>query len=160
MKRSRRRLLLAAFCALFLSVGAILLRSTLFAPPEDPLTTFTEQIAQSVGVRLEARNDPQSILLWEKSYMSSLPYFSSLVEYDQPVSEDDWLYKVTFNPREIMFQNDLSHEIIVLVGPEALSIDGVSFTATNGSYPQIVKWFENKYQYAVREYGYTENKSN
>ena len=159
MKRPRCWLLLAVFCALFLLAGAVLLRSPLFVPPEDPLAIFAKQIAQSVGVRLEARNDPQSVLLWEKSYMSSFPYFSYLEECDQPVPEDDWLYKVTFNPREIVIQNDLAHEITVLVGPEALSIDGVPYTTTNDSYPELEKWFENKYQYAVREYGYTESKN-
>lgn len=83
--------------------------------------------------------------------MLSNPFSSlDLIESDIPVT--DWIYRITFNCAEL-FQNNKNYEIVVLIGDNAMSIDGESYcTPENVPFESVVELFASKYQYFMNSH--------
>jgi hypothetical protein len=63
-----------------------------------------------------------------------------LIECDNTIS--DWIFRITFNYR------DTENAIEVLIGEQALSIDGKTFTSKeNLGFAEVIEIFEYKFYY-------------
>lgn len=70
-----------------------------------------------------------------------------LVESDKTVS--DWIYRITFNCKELMTDGQ---EIVVLIGDDAMSINGETYCTREGvSFEKVIEIFASKYKYFVSE---------
>lgn len=80
------------------------------------------------------------------SEVSSLYTFDDLVLIpSDDTSTFDWIYRVVFNPSEIVKGGE---EITVLFGEEAISINGINYVAANDTdYSDILEWAESKYDF-------------
>ena len=60
-------------------------------------------------------------------------------------SIDKWLYRITFNCNEISING---HEIVVVIGPDSMSINGELYTSPGGvSCDSTVRFFDAKSKY-------------
>lgn len=71
-----------------------------------------------------------------------------LEKSDRTVS--DWIYRITFNCRELVIGGQ---EIVVLIGPNTMSINGETYcTPENVPFKGIVELFDSKYKFFADRY--------
>lgn len=111
-----------------------------------------QKIGESPCAKFECRNSKEDgILISSEIFLLSNTFSSlDLVESEIPVT--DWLYRITFNCAEL-FQNNRDNEIVVLIGDNAMSIDGKSYcTPEDVPFESVVELFDSKYKYFANSY--------
>lgn len=68
---------------------------------------------------------------------------SMILEEAESGFTGDWIYRITFNPEELMKD---SQEIIVLINKESISINGNNYIHKNEP-GAILNWAKSKYEY-------------
>lgn len=111
--------------------------------------TFAD--APAMKLEYDDSGDIKTLFLTETYAISGLGNFIlslDLEETDEAIS--DWSYKITFNCKEWVPEGT---ETIVLVGDNALSIDGTSYTTSEGaSFPAVADYIEMKCKYYMENY--------
>lgn len=73
--------------------------------------------------------------------------FLSLDIVDSEKTVSDWIYRITFNCKELTLGEQ---EIVVLIGADAMSINGENYcTPENIPFESVVDIFDSKYEYFV-----------
>ena len=143
-KSLNKQILLTAIRVLFIALIAV----TTFLScrkKEEEIDVF-EQIRLSPCAKFESSEHPENVLYITSEIMILFPSLA-IVEEEGEIGE--WLYRITFNCKEL-YQGD--HEIVVIIGSQGMSIDGVRYSSAKGaSYDEIINVFEVKYKYFSRE---------
>jgi len=133
-----------------LTIGCILIFLGIFFKDKKDVPQYDvfERIWHSPCIKFEKFSDDgtqyEPIIITSET-LNLRNFFCSLriVEGDTPIG--DVLYKITFNCKEIMLNDE---EIIILVGKQALSIDGVIYVPENGVlYKDIKDAIHGKWKY-------------
>ena len=71
--------------------------------------------------------------------------FLSLNIVNSEKNVSDWIYRITFNCKELVIDGQ---EIVVLIGTDAMSINGESYCTPEGvPFESVVELFDSKYKY-------------
>lgn len=133
-----------------LTIGCILIFLGIFFKDKKDVPQYDvfERIWHSPCIKFEKFSDDgtqyEPIIITSET-LNLRDFFCSLriVEGDTPIG--DVLYKITFNCKEIMLNDE---EIIILVGKQALSIDGVIYVPEDGVvYKGIKDAIHGKWKY-------------
>lgn len=103
------------------------------------------KIGEAACAKLEYSESKESKLFITSEIKTLSNVFLSLdiVNSDTPVSE--WIYRITFNCVELSLDDQ---EIVVLIGPNAMSINGENYsTPENIPFEIVVNIFASKYEY-------------
>ncbi len=108
--------------------------------------TVFDMIRESPAARMELPDGSSTII---DSEIASLRSFDDLDIKTSPLkpadSEEDWLYRIVFNPSEKVTGID---EIIVSFHSDYVQINTEYFLPSNGvSYDSILAWAEGKFSY-------------
>ena len=111
--------------------------------------TVFEKIKESPAARLELPDGSGTIV---DSEIQSLRSFADLNIQSSPLepadSEEDWLYRIVFNPSEKVTGND---EITVSFHEDYLQIDAEYYLPADGvSYESILGWTAGKFDYFLK----------
>ena len=111
--------------------------------------TVFEKIKESPAARLELPDGSGTIV---DSEIQSLRSFADLNIQSSPLepadSEEDWLYRIVFNPSEKVTGND---EITVSFHEDYLQIDAEYYLPADGvSYESILEWAAGKFDYFLK----------
>lgn len=110
-----------------------------------PEVSLIDEIAEAPCAKFESC-DPNDKCLFITSEIKTLSNdFSSLniVNSDKPVS--DWIYRITFNCKELVIDGQ---EIVILIGTDAMSINGECYCTPEGvPFESVVELFDSKYKY-------------
>lgn len=112
-------------------------------PKQD--VSLIDKIAEAPCAKFESCNSNDKCLFITSEIKTLSDAFSSLdiVNSEKPVS--DWIYRITFNCKELTMDGQ---EIVVLIGTEAMSINGESCCTPEGvPFESVVELFESKYNY-------------
>lgn len=107
--------------------------------------SLIDKIAEAPCAKFESC-DPNDKCLFITSEIKTLSdAFSSLNIVDSEKSVSDWIYRITFNCNELVVDGE---EIVVLIGTDAMSINGESYCTPEGvPFESVVELFESKYNY-------------
>ena len=106
---------------------------------------FMEEIQRSPCAKFEYRDSGTDGIFVTGEISGLTSYFLSVIleEGGEPVT--DWIYRITFNCKEIYTGDD---EIVVLIGEKGLSINGTAYTTPREvSFSSVVDAIAAKYQY-------------
>ena len=111
--------------------------------------TVFYRIKESPAAKMEL---PEGASIYVDSEIASLRSFADLNIQPSPLepadSEDDWLYRIVFNPSEKVTGSD---EIIVSFHKDYVQIDNEYYLPTDGvSYNSILEWAEGKFDYYLK----------
>lgn len=135
----RKRLLL------FIAVGlaAVALSAVYIVSHREKPLSHSEQVKAEIYNSPCAKFEtPDSQLYVTGEILTLKGYFSSVMLIESNEEVTDWRYRITFNCNEIAVN---AREIVVLVGDNAMSIDGVSYTTPG--YSDLVETVRSKYDY-------------
>ena len=95
---------------------------------------------------------PEESSIYVDSEIASLRSFADLNIQESPLepadSEDDWLYRIVFNPSEKVTGSD---EITVSFHKDYVQIDNEYYLPSDGvSYDSILEWAEGKFGYFLK----------
>ena len=130
-----------AILALLLAIGWNLGKEDSAEQERSPI----DQIGAAACAKFEfcGAQDSGVLITSEIKALSNTFLSLDLVACDKPVST--WLYRITFNFEEIYLGN---HEIVVLIGTDAMSIDGEGYCTPEGvPFDRVVEIFAAKYAY-------------
>ena len=111
--------------------------------PEEPV--FREKIWHSPAAKFEYRNSETDGIIVSGEILGLTSYFASVLLEETDEEVTDWIYRITFNCKEMCINME---EIVVLIGENALSVDGVAYTVPEGaSFSSLVDDMSAKYKY-------------
>lgn len=88
-------------------------------------------------------NDKCIFITSEIKTLSNAFLSLNIVNSEKNVS--DWIYRITFNCKELVIDGQ---EIVVLIGTDAMSINGESYCTPEGvPFESVVELFDSKYKY-------------
>lgn len=112
-------------------------------PPEGPV--FMEEIQRSPCAKFEYRDSGTDGIFVTGEISGLTSYFPSLILEETGEAVTDWIYRITFNCKEMYSGDD---EIVVLIGENGLSINGTAYTTPEGaSFSGVVEAMAGKYKY-------------
>ena len=108
-----------------------------------------EKIKESPAARMEL---PEGSSTYVDSEIVTLRSFADLEIQSSPLepadSEDDWLYRIVFNPSEKVTGTD---EVIVSFHKDYVQINTEYYLPADGvSYDSILEWAEGKFDYFMK----------
>jgi hypothetical protein len=110
---------------------------------EDTYSTYSQMMLNAALVKFEYNNSGKIETMYIDGNTFNICHALSdldLIECDNTIS--DWIFRITFNYR------DTENAIEVLIGEQALSIDGKTFTSKeNLDFAEVVEIFEYKFYY-------------
>ena len=111
--------------------------------------TVFDKIKESPAAKIELSEGASTYV---DSEIASLRSFADLEIQASPLepadSEDDWLYRIVFNPSEKVTGTD---EIIVSFHKDYLQINTEYYLPADGvSYESILEWAEGKFDYFLK----------
>ena len=126
------------FWVLIIATGLV------YCQKSDPDSDIFEEILWASCAKFESWDTESSIYITSEIRTISASASSlMLIKCDKQI--DQWLYRITSNCREITISG---HEIVVMVGPESLSINGELYTTPDGvPFEKVVEYFAAKYKY-------------
>lgn len=111
--------------------------------PEEP--AFREKIWHSPAAKFEYRNSETDGIIVSGEILGLTSYFASVLLEETDEEVTDWIYRITFNCKEMCINME---EIVVLIGENALSVDGTAYTTPEGaSFSGVVDAMAAKYKY-------------
>lgn len=111
--------------------------------PEGPV--FMEEIQRSPCAKFEYRDSETDGIFVTGEIFGLTSYFPSVILEESGEAVTDWIYRITFNCKEIYAGDD---EIVVLIGENGLSINGTACTTPVGTpFSSVVDAIAAKYQY-------------
>ena len=115
-----------------------------FQTNDEPLPSSIIEILDSNSAKLEYfRSDKPIFITSEIRSISQT--FGSLDLVQSEVAVGTWIYKITFNPSEIVIGGN---EIVVLVGSKSMSINDMIYsTPPEVPFDKVVDIFQSKYEY-------------
>ena len=141
--------------ALFLSIGLGIL---FFTRNTDSMTDdkyevqkIFDKINNSPCAKFESAEDKgRNIIITSEIKTLSEAFMSlDLVESNEKLNLEQWIFKITFNCREKMINGS---EIVVLIGNNGMSINDINFvTHETVPFEKVVELFKSKYQYFKSE---------
>ena len=110
--------------------------------------TVFDKILASPVAKLELPDGSSTIVSDE---INSLRTFASLnlcaSTLEPADGEDDWIYRIVFNPAEMVQDTD---EIVISIHSTYVQIDSEYYTPTVGvDYDGILEWAESKFDYFI-----------
>lgn len=111
--------------------------------PEGP--AFIEKIRHSPAAKFEYRDSKTDGIIVSGEIFGLTSYFTSAIWEETDEAVTDWIYRITFNCKEMCINME---EVVVLIGENALSIDGTAYTTPEGaSFSAVVDAMAAKYKY-------------
>ncbi len=145
--RKRKIIYIDLVLMVIVLIASILWIRKINAPEE---TNVFDEIYRAGAVKFEYVDAPDDII-YISSYVSILSYSVcslDLVRCDEPVGE--WIYRITFNCKELVIN---VHEIELIVGNNAVSINGESYTTREGvPYEGLIDIFAAKYKWCMTHF--------
>ena len=133
---------------IYLGAGLLLLVAvTMLVPHINSRRNFNvfDEIQASQCAKFECNENANEVVYITSEIRTISASVSSLDLVKGGKSIDKWLYRITFNCNEISING---HEIVVVIGPDSMSINGELYTSPGGvSFESIVSFFEAKYKY-------------
>ena len=128
---------------------AVMIVISLAACTSSKEKTVFDKIKESPAAKMEL---PEGTSTYVDSEIASLRSFADLEIQASPLepadSEDDWLYRIVFNPSEKVTGTD---EIIVSFHKDYLQINTEYYLPADGvSYESILEWAEGKFDYFLK----------
>ena len=104
-----------------------------------------EEIQRSPCAKFEYRDSETDGIFVTGEISSLSSYFPSVILEETSDVITDWIYRITFNCKEIYTGGD---EIVVLVAENGLSINGTAYTTPEGTpFSDVVDAIAAKYKY-------------
>lgn len=111
--------------------------------PEGP--AFVEKIRHSPAAKFEYRDSETDGIIVGGEIFGLTSYFASVLLEETDGEVTDWIYRITFNCKEMCINME---EVVVLIGENALSVDGTAYTTPEGApFSGVVHAMSAKYKY-------------
>lgn len=133
-------------CCLFAAIFMVLSFSACQGKEKEPQgPAFVEKIRHSPAAKFEYRDSETDGIIVSGEIFGLTSYFTSVLLEETDEAVTDWIYRITFNCKEMCINME---EIVVLIGENALSVDGTAYTTPEGaSFSGVVDAIAAKDQY-------------
>ncbi|MCF0151202.1 MAG: hypothetical protein HUJ80_07315 [Firmicutes bacterium] len=112
---------------------------------EDKDINVFDEIQASPCAKFECNDNSNETIYITSEILSISASVSSLCIVDGGMPIDQWLYRITFNCNEIYLN---AKEIVLVVGPNSMSINGVLYTTPDEvPFENIIRFFDAKYKH-------------
>lgn len=128
---------------LMFAIGWNLIKESQVKQETSPIT----EIGEALCAKFEYSGSKDSSLFITSEIKTLTNAFLSIDIVKSEKTVSDWIYRITFNCKELTIGGQ---EIVVLIGANAMSINGETYCTPEGiPFESVVNIFDSKYEYFV-----------